>query len=120
MQKTGLLLAAALLAILLAGGCTAPQQGGTPTVPTVTVTGAGPRCGFTNCHGLDPACGTNPPEACTAIYEIGDKCRQYAYCTDAGGSCTLVTTTDFDTCKRCVESCGGADTGEILLCEEKC
>ena len=26
------------------------------------------------------------------MYMIGDKCRQYAYCNNAGGACTLVKT----------------------------
>jgi hypothetical protein len=109
----------ALLA-LLAAGCTAPSQSGAAP-PGVTVTPAVPlTCGLTSCHGLDLACGRDPPQVCTAMYQLGDKCRQYAYCSDASGTCTLVRTTAFDTCKSCIERCGGADATELLTCEEKC
>ena len=105
---------------LLAAGCTAPLQGGaTPSVVTTTPV-ASLSCGFTSCHGLDLACGRAPPQVCTALYQLGDKCRQYAYCSDAGGSCTIVRTAAFDTCKSCIEKCGGADAAEIFTCEEKC
>ena len=105
---------------LLAAGCTAPPQGGN-TPPGITVTPVvSPGCGFTSCHGPDVACGNNPPQACTAIYQIGDKCRQYAYCSAANGSCTLVGSPAFDACKNCIARCGGADSTEILTCEEKC
>jgi hypothetical protein len=102
---------------LLAAGCTAPAQGGTAPPVVTDLSPAG--CGFTSCHGLDLACG-QPPQACTATYQLGDRCRQYAYCTNANGSCTLVRTAAFDTCKSCMDRCGGADSTEILTCEEKC
>lgn len=107
---------------LLVAGCTAPSQGSetpgntTPVPTSVSLSG----CGFTSCHGLDLACGSNPPQVCTAMYQLGDKCRQYAYCSNAGNSCTLVTTPEYDKCKSCIEHCGGADTNEIFLCEENC
>lgn len=105
--------------VLIATGCTSPQADGVIN-PGVTTPAEPARCGFTTCHGLDLACGANPPEACTAMYAIGDKCRQFAYCSNTAGTCTLVKTPEFDTCRRCVEQCGGADSAEILLCEEKC
>jgi hypothetical protein len=77
-------------------------------------------CGFTTCHGLDLACGANPPHVCTMEYALGDKCRQYAYCSGAGGSCRLVTTTAYDKCKACVQKWGGANTTGIFICDEKC
>jgi hypothetical protein len=105
--------------VLFTAACTAPQQVG--IIPTVPTTPAGSSsCGFTSCHGLDLACGNNPPQVCTALYQLGDKCRQLAYCSDAGGSCTLVRTAAFDTCKSCVEQCGGADATEQFTCEEQC
>ena len=112
----------ALTAILIAG-CVSPRPGGqippvSPVVTTITVSQSA--CGITSCHGLNLACGPNPPEVCTAIYQIGDKCRQYAYCSTNGGTCSLVTTPQFTTCKACIEKCGGADPAEILSCEEKC
>jgi hypothetical protein len=105
---------------LLAAGCTAPSQGGAAPVVVTTTPGASPGCGFTTCHGLDLACGRDPPQVCTADYQLGDKCHQYAYCSQVGDTCSLITNPQFDTCKRCVELCGGADSSEILLCEEKC
>jgi hypothetical protein len=109
--------------VVLISGCTSPQQGSAvpPVSPAVTATPAAlSTCGFTSCHGLSLACGPNPPQVCTAIYEIGDKCRQYAYCSNAGGTCSLVTTPQFDNCKSCIEKCGGGDPAEIFSCEEKC
>jgi len=106
-------------------GCTSGNpQGNTgatlsmsPTVSVVTGSGS---CGFTTCHGLSLACGPNPPQVCTMEYALGDKCRQYAYCDGSEGSCRLVTSQQFDTCKSCIQRCGGADPAEIFTCEEKC
>jgi len=108
---------------MLIAGCVTPLTSGpvppvSPVVTTITVSPSA--CGFTSCHGLNLACGTNPPEVCTAIYQIGDKCRQYAYCSANGSTCSLVTTPEFTACKDCIEKCGGADAAEILTCEEKC
>jgi len=105
---------------MLIAGCISPQPV-PPVQPVVTTITVSPSaCGFTNCHGLNLACGPNPPEVCTAIYQIGDKCRQYAYCSTTGGTCRLVTTPQFNACRTCIEKCGGADPAEILSCEEKC
>jgi hypothetical protein len=87
------------------------------TTPAPTLS---PICEFTSCHGLDLACGPNPPKACTAIYQLGDKCRLYAFCSKANDTCQLVTTPQFDACKSCVGKCGGGDPAEFLSCEEKC
>jgi hypothetical protein len=118
-----------VLALLIAG-CTSPPPGG--VVPSITPTGEtpvaettpaptlSPVCEFTSCHGPDLACGPNPPQACTAIYQLGDKCRQYAFCSKANDTCQLVTTPQFDACRSCIGKCGGADPAEILSCEEKC
>jgi len=123
-MKTLLIISSLLIVavVIIAAGCTSPQGGGVPPVsPTATGTLAVPSaCGFTSCHGLSLACGTNPPQVCTALYQIGDKCRQYASCSDAGGGCHLITTPQFDSCRSCVERCGGGDPAEILGCEEKC
>jgi len=111
-----------VLALLIAG-CTSlpPDRVIPPVYPTVTTTPAeSPSCGFTSCHGLDLACGPNPPQVCTAIYQLGEKCRQYAYCSNTSGTCQLVTTRQYDTCKTCIGKCGGADPAEIFSCEEKC
>ena len=114
----------AILTMLIAG-CTSFPQGGavptaTPTIATTPPPTLSSTCGFTSCHGLDLACGPNPPQVCTAIYQLGDKCRQYAYCSTTNDTCRLVTTRQFETCKTCIGKCGGADPAEILSCEEKC
>jgi hypothetical protein len=31
-----------------------------------------------------------------------------------------VTTPQYDSCKACIQKCGGADPAEIFTCEEKC
>jgi hypothetical protein len=114
-----------LVLIAMSSGCTSSQTPGNtgavlPVSPTLPIDTGTSSCGFTTCHGLDLACGTNPPQVCTMEYALGDTCRQYAYCTGTGGSCQLVTTAQFDRCKVCVQTCGGADTTEIFTCEEKC
>jgi hypothetical protein len=120
-----------LVAALLAAGCTlAPGAKVTPTpVPTAIPTQATvettpqPACGFTTCHGLDLACGTNVPQVCTMEYQIGDKCRNLASCDSSGGSCTLVTGPKYVACKACVEKCqaaAGPDGLAAFSCAEKC
>jgi len=104
-----------MLAVALAG-CSSPQQ----SAPPVTTLPGAVSCGFTTCHGADVACGTHPPQVCTADYQLGDKCRQYAACTNANGTCSLVTTTRYDSCRSCIQKCGGADPAEIFGCEEQC
>jgi hypothetical protein len=120
---------AVLAFTLLVAGCTSASHSGnaTPTPGTTPVSPGNPvstTCGFTSCHGLDLACGTHAPEACTMLYQMGDKCRQYAQCTSgSSGSCTLVTSPQFASCKACVEQCGkaaGSDPQQSFSCEEKC
>ena len=113
----------AVLAILVAGCISSPQDGTVPPVSLV-VTPSPPApsatCGFTSCHGLNLACGLNPPQFCTADYQLGDKCRQFAYCNSTPDACMLVTTAQFESCKSCIDKCAGADPAEIFSCEEKC
>ncbi|MFA4875918.1 MAG: hypothetical protein WC586_00765 [Methanoregula sp.] len=112
---------------LAAAGCTTQSPGSTPVTPAPTtlpvVTPGGSTCGFTTCHGLDPACGTNAPQACTMMYQLGDKCRQYARCDSSGGACTLVTDPKFSSCKACVEQCAiqaGSNGQAAFECEATC
>jgi hypothetical protein len=123
----GLLLVAALFTAgctLISGGKVTPTTVPIPVPTTVPdVTPAPSSCGFTTCHGLDLACGSNAPQVCTMIYQIGDKCRQYARCDASGGSCRLVIEPKFTACKACVEQCqiaAGADNLAAFSCEEKC
>lgn len=80
-------------------------------------------CGIENCHGLDIKCGSNIPDACTEIYEIGDGCRKYAKCESVGTICRLAESPEFQECKTCVEKCieGFKDDAEKQFsCENKC
>ena len=128
----GLLIVAALIAAgctLTSGGKVTPTPVQTPNPTPIPTTAPaetpGPSaCGFSTCHGSDLACSTNAPQICTAMYQIGDKCRRYASCDTSGGSCTLVTSNPkFATCKACAEHCqiqAGADSLAAMTCEEKC
>lgn len=120
-----------LVAVLFAAGCTltpggkvtpAPIPTSLPTtIPADTPAPSG--CGFTTCHGLDLACGTNAPQVCTMEYRIGDRCRNFASCDSSSGDCRLVIGPKFTACKACVERCqiqAGPDSLSAFSCEEKC
>ena len=80
-------------------------------------------CARENCHGLDIQCGFNPPDACTEMYEIGDKCLQYAKCGVLNGRCQQIQNTQFTDCKSCVQKCIDAnedDNSKLFECESKC
>jgi hypothetical protein len=120
-----------LAACLLAAGCTSSTPVPpvtpvpTPVPPSAAVTtSAQPACGLTSCHGLDLACGRDVPQVCTMEYAPGDRCRQYAQCTSGSdGSCTLVTSPQFNSCKTCAQKCelrAGADNLAAASCEEQC
>ncbi len=82
------------------------------------------KCGIENCHGLEIKCGSEPAEMCTAMYAIGDKCRQYASCGFVDENCVQIQYPRFESCKKCVEECifkyDGEETTEIFDCESKC
>jgi hypothetical protein len=117
-----------LVAALITAGCTLTSDG-KPALTPVPTTGpatlpagtTGPSiCGFTTCHGLDLACGTNAPQMCTMEYRIGDRCRQYASCDTAGGGCSRVLGPQFNACKACAEKCqtaAGPDSLSAFTCE---
>ncbi len=118
-----------LAVTLLVAGCTSATHSGNAnvapgTTPVSPGNPVGTTCGFTSCHGLDLACGNHAPEACTMLYQMGDKCRRYAQCTSGSdGSCSLVTSPQFASCRACVEQCGrsaGSDPQQAFACEEKC
>lgn len=79
-----------------------------------------PRCGIENCHGLDIVCGPNPPDFCTELYQLGDFCRQFAYCEIVGSNCQLAPDLRFDQCKSCVEKCEQLSGQEAFECENEC
>jgi hypothetical protein len=81
------------------------------------------KCGIENCHGLDIVCGSSPAEMCTAMYQVGDRCRQFAKCEIIDSSCQLIQNDDFNNCKICVEECINKyadDPNELFLCESSC
>jgi hypothetical protein len=80
-----------------------------------------PVCGIENCHGLTISCGPNVPEACTAMYALGDFCREFAQCQVVDGSCQFVPSTRFQSCKGCVEDCQKSkDPLRAFECEHQC
>jgi hypothetical protein len=118
-----------LVASLLVSGCTTGFPDENPditTAPVIMTPGNHDRgeCGFTPCHGLDLTCGPEIPEICTEVYQLGDKCRQFANCTiDSERTCRIVKTPEFDTCKSCVLLClneSRNDPSKSFACEEKC
>ena len=84
------------------------------------------QCGIENCHGLDIVCGPNVPEACTAMYALGDFCREFARCQVVDGKCRLVLNEKWNQCKACIEKCMDDFKKDIVgsfscegLCREK-
>jgi hypothetical protein len=80
-------------------------------------------CGITNCHGLDITCGENVAQMCTAMYALGDKCRQYAVCGIVDGQCTFISDPEFTACRTCVQECMNKfanDQIEVFNCESQC
>lgn len=94
-----------------------------PNGPTITPTVIFNNCGIENCHGLNIVCGTNVAEVCTMMYQIGDKCRQYATCGVVNGACVQIENVQFITCKACVEQCINNypnDPDKAFNCENEC
>ncbi|MFH0863876.1 MAG: hypothetical protein V1858_02230 [Candidatus Gottesmanbacteria bacterium] len=83
----------------------------------------GTNCGIENCHGLNITCGPKVPEVCDMSYQLGDKCRQLAQCQTVGGSCQLIKSVEFSSCKSCAENCDLQFKNEpekAFSCEAKC
>ena len=82
-----------------------------------------PVCAVENCHGMDIKCGPNPPDVCTEIYMVGDKCLQYAKCGVLNGQCQQIQNSQFTQCKSCVQACADAnknDNIKLFECEGRC
>jgi len=80
-------------------------------------------CVLENCHGLDIKCGSNPPDVCTEMYGIGDRCLQYAKCGVQNGQCQQIQNSEFTQCKLCVQKCLDDDEDDnikLFECENKC
>lgn len=80
------------------------------------------RCDVEKCHGLDMSCAmVEFPRACTAIYQLGDFCRQHAACKMVNGHCQLVKEDRFDTCVACAQACAiNAQKQDPFACEQRC
>ncbi|MEW5955077.1 MAG: hypothetical protein AB1626_00890 [Candidatus Micrarchaeota archaeon] len=79
------------------------------------------KCGLLNCHGTDFQCGPNPPEACTAMYALGDGCRQYASCEVIDGNCRLAENPLLNECISCTDACNlMQDPVAAFECEAAC
>lgn len=81
------------------------------------------KCQLETCHGLDVVCGANPPDACTAMYALGDKCLQYVKCGNQNGQCQPTENENFNQCKSCVQNCLNIhenDNVALFTCESGC
>jgi hypothetical protein len=81
-------------------------------------------CALETCHGMDIECGDNPPEACTMMYEIGDKCLQYAQCGMLNSKCQSIQNSQFTQCATCVQNCIDTyaidSSTRLFECESNC
>ncbi len=80
-------------------------------------------CSIENCHGLDIKCGSNSPDICTAMYEVGDNCLQYAKCGMQNNKCQQIESIQFTQCKSCVQKCvndNKNDNMKLFECESNC
>jgi hypothetical protein len=96
-----------------------PTTPPTPIVPTPT----NQKCALETCHGLDVTCGPNPPDVCTEMYGMGDKCLKYVQCGIVNGTCQVIENASFSQCKSCVENCINTNKGDAIKgfeCESNC
>jgi hypothetical protein len=96
---------------------TPPTSNPPPKTPT------NQKCALETCHGLDITCGPNPPDVCTDIYGMGDKCLKYVQCGIVNGTCQAIENTSFSQCKSCVENCINTNQGDTIKafeCESNC
>ena len=81
-------------------------------------------CALETCHSFNNiSCGSNPPDVCTEIYEVGDKCLQYAKCGVQNGTCQQIQNPQFTECKSCVQKCidtSKNDNNMLFECESTC
>ena len=123
--KYGISCAALLVILLVTAGCSAPAIPGlSPATTQPTPPPALPAtCGIEDCHGTDITCGPNPVDFCTAVFEPGDQCRQFASCQVIEGTCQPVYENRFAKCKNCVEMCASQYLNSPMLmadCQQKC
>jgi hypothetical protein len=85
---------------------------------------SGDSCVVENCHDYSKiSCGANKANMCTMMYQLGDRCLQYAKCGVQNGKCQQVENAQFNQCKSCVANCLAAnknDSPAAFECESKC
>jgi hypothetical protein len=104
------------------------QQNKTPNTTPISTVNPSPitsaSCKLETCHGLDIKCGSNPPEACTMMYALGDRCLALATCGIQDGTCQQIENPKFTACKTCVEKCTKqypqTDPNKLFDCERAC
>jgi hypothetical protein len=102
-----------LAMLLVFVGCTPASNDELPNIePEV--------CGIQECHGLEVTCGSEVPEFCTEIYQLGDFCRQFAHCETVEGTCTFAPDPEFRACSACVANCATLEGEEAFSCESAC
>ena len=100
-----------------------PTEGEDLTAPFSARTCSPGACTLETCHGLDIQCGPEPAGICTAMYQAGDICLQYARCGIQNGTCQQVQDQKFTACKSCVQQCEkdfSNDPEKVFACESKC
>jgi hypothetical protein len=81
------------------------------------------RCGVENCHGTNISCGDDVPQACTAEYQLGDRCRSHVECRFENGTCAAVAGPAYEPCLACVRNCSinyPGDPARLFECEGRC
>ena len=102
------------------GDCPDPNNPN-PGAGNIEVPSSG-QCGVANCHGIDIECGT-PVQMCTEMYQLGDKCRQYAKCGVVSGTCQQIESPEFTACKSCAQKCENDfpnNPDKAFICESQC
>jgi hypothetical protein len=57
------------------------------------------------------------------MYQLGDKCREFAKCGVVDGVCQLIENAEFTACKSCAQKCEkdfSNDPGQAFSCESRC
>jgi len=60
---------------------------------------------------------------CTAMYAVGDRCRQFARCAIIDGRCQLVKDEQLEACQSCLQLClarSGGDPLRAASCDTTC
>jgi hypothetical protein len=109
---------------IMSGKTYNPAIGEDSTAEFSPITCTSGACALQTCHGFNNiSCGSNPPDVCTEMYEVGDKCLQYAKCGVQNGKCQQIQNPQFTECKSCVQKCidtNKNNNSKLFECESKC